>query len=412
MIHNAKVNNLMLHTKIPRALLANPRAEANPAKVLSDLNAAVTDFRANVDTRISAIEAAVNANLLDSAMDRMGAGGSLGPVDASYTEAFNRYFRKGDAEADLKEANAQGHRAQVQAAMSVGDNSSGGYLAPVEWDRKIQKAQTATSPMRRLATVQTTSVGAYTTLWDNNVWGSGWVGEAAARPETTTPSLSSITFGHGEIYAMPAITQRLLDDSGIQIEAWLAGELETEFNKQENIAFLSGNGTNKPFGLLQYIPGGAAATQHPAGTLGITPTGNATTIPNTDVLIDFFYSLTSPYRQNATWLMNSQTAATVSKFKDVDGNYIWREGLLVGQPASLLGRPVEIDEGMPSIGAGNYAIAFGDFKAGYLINDRLGTRILRDPYSNKPYVLFYSTKRVGAGVLDPNAIRLLKIAVS
>jgi HK97 family phage major capsid protein len=403
---------MMINTKFPRALLANPRAESDPAKILASINSAVSDMRSNVDSRIDAIEAAVNASMADAAMRDIGTNATLGPIDASYSESFGRYFRKGDAEDDLKRANSEGHRAQVQAAMSVGDNSSGGYLAPVEWDRKIQKAQAVTSPMRRIATVQTTSVGAYTTLWNNNVWGSGWVGEAAARPETTTPGMSSITFGHGEIYAMPAITQRLLDDSGIQIESWLAGELETEFNKQENIAFLSGNGTNKPFGLLQYIPGGAAASQHPAGTLGITPTGAASTIPNTDILIDFFYALTAPYRQNATWLMNSQTAATVSKFKDVDGNYIWREGLIAGQPASLLGRPVEIDEGMPSIGAGNYAIAFGDFKAGYLINDRIGTRILRDPYSNKPYVLFYATKRVGAGVLDPNAIRLLKIAVS
>lgn len=393
-------------------MLGNPRAEADPAKILASITAAVTDMRANVDTRIDAIEAALNANMSDAAIRDMGGNGTLGPIDASYSESFGRYFRKGDAEDDLKRANAEGHRAQVQAAMSVGDNSSGGYLAPVEWDRKIQKRQLDTSPMRRLATVQTTSVGAYSTIWNNDAWGSGWVGETAARPGTSTPSMSSVTFGTGEIYAMPAITQRLLDDSGIQIESWLAGELEMEFNRQEGVAFLSGSGVNKPFGLLSYVPGGAGETQHPAGTLGIAVSGNATTIPTTDILIDFMYSLTAPYRQNATWLMNSLTAATISKFKDGDGNYIWREGLLVGQPATLLGRPVEIDEGMPSIGAGAFPIAFGDFKTGYLINDRLGTRVLRDPYTAKPYVLYYCTKRVGGGVLDPYAIRLLKIAAS
>ena len=138
--------------------------------------------------------------------------------------------------------------------------------------------------------------------------------------------------------------------------------------------------------------------------------GHATTIPTTDVLVDFAYSLTAPYRSGATWLMNSTTAATIAKMKDGQGNYIWREGLIAGQPATLLGYPVEIDEGMPSIGAGALPIAFGNFARGYLINDRLGIRTTRDPYTNKPFVFFYTTKRVGAGVLDPNAIRLLKIS--
>ena len=168
---------------------------------------------------------------------------------------------------------------------------------------------------------------------------------------------------------------------------------------------------NKPYGLLAYAPGGVAAALHPAGALGVTNSGHATTIPNTDILITFAYALSSAYRQNATWLMNSTTAATIAKMKDGQGNYIWREGFMAGQPATLLGYPVEIDEGMPAIGADAFAVAFGDFRAGYLINDRFGTRILRDPFTNKPFVQFYATKRVGAGVLDPNAIRLLKIAV-
>jgi HK97 family phage major capsid protein len=235
-------------------------------------------------------------------------------------------------------------------------------------------------------------------------WGSGWVGETAARPITTSSSLAPIVFATGEIYAMPAATQRLLDDSAINVEQWLVQSIEKEFNRQEGIAFLSGDGVNKPAGLLTYAAGGVNAATHPGGAITV-----ATAAITVDSLIDFMYGLAAPYRQNATWLMSSLTAAFLSKMKDADGNLIWRESLIVGQPSTLLGRPVEIDEGMPGPVAGAAAIAFGDFKAGYVINDRVGTRILRDPFTNKPYVNFYTTKRVGGGVLDPNAIRVLKL---
>ena len=296
--------------------------------------------------------------------------------------------------------------------MSVGTADAGGYLAPVEWDRKIGQALIATSPMRRLATVQTTTVGAYTTIWSDRVWGTGWVGETASRPETTTPGFDPVEFASGEIYANPAITQRLLDDADFNVEQWLTEQIDVEFGAQESIAFLSGNGTNKPRGFLTYVTGGASAGVHPGGNLTVVPSGDASSIVGTDPLMTFAYSLPAPYRQNATWLMNSTTAMHIARVKDGDGNYIWRESLMVGQPSTLLGRPVEIDEGMPNIGAGNLPIAFGDFKRGYVINDRMGSRVLRDPYTNKPYVMFYVTKRVGGGVADPNAIRLLKIAAS
>lgn len=288
--------------------------------------------------------------------------------------------------------------------MSVGDNSAGGYLAPVEWDRQILQQQRTTSPMRRIAKVMSTSAGAYTSLWNNDQWGSGWVGETAARPGTTTPSLSPLTFASGEIYANAAITQRLLDDAQLNVESWLAEAVGAEFNKQEGIAFLSGDGVNKPAGLLTFAEGGANENSHPGGAVAVFETAIGV-----DGLIDFMYGLGAPYRQNATWLMSSLTAATIAKMKDADGNLIWRESLIVGQPSTLLGRPVEIDEGMPAPTAASLPIAFGDFKAGYVINDRLGTRILRDPYTNKPFVMFYCTKRVGGGLLDPNAIRLLKL---
>lgn len=397
-------------TNIPAALTRTgsrvfAAANDSPEVLFGKLNAAMTghidrhnEQMTNLEAALQAVQAQVNG----------GAGGSpshILPVEPDYTRAFASYFRKGNGEDVLKTANASGERATVHAAMSVGDNSSGGYLAPVEWDRGLLERQRATSPLRRLASVQTTSVGAFTTMWNNDAWGSGWVGEVAGRPITTTASLAPITFESGEIYAMPTATQRILDDAAINVESWLAQSVEREFNRQESIAFLSGDGVNKPSGLLTYAVGGAKAAAHPGGPVDVLTA--AITI---DTLTDFLYGLGAPYRQNATWLMSSLTAAFIAKLKDADGRPVWRESLIVGQPATLLGRPVEIDEGMPGPIAGNLAIAFGDFKAGYLINDRLGTRILRDPYTNKPYVNFYVTKRVGAGLLDPFAIRLLRVA--
>lgn len=270
----------------------------------------------------------------------------------------------------------------------------------------MSSMQRSVDSMRRLAKVVPTSVGAFSTLWNNDQWGSGWVGETAARPQTSNASLSPITFASGEIYAMPAATQRILDDAAINVEAWLRDSVRIEFSRQESIAFLSGDGVNKPMGLLQYVTGGAADGAHPGGNLTVVDTSIAV-----DDLIDAAYSLPSPYRANSSWLMSSLTAAEIAKLKDANGQLIWKESLITGQPATLLGRPVEIDEGMPGPEAGNLAIAFGDFNAGYLINDRIGIRVLRDPYTNKPYTLFYTTKRVGAGVLSPHAIRLLRIPV-
>ena len=357
---------------------------------------------------MSTVEAEINDLVRRDAAAGLALGDRGIPQDPEYSQTFASYIRTGQGAEDLRNANADGFRAQVQAAMSVGTSSDGGYLAPVEWDRQVRKAQTLVSPMRRLATVITTGVGAFSTVWSDNAWGSGWVGETGARPATANPTLNTLEFASGEIYANVAITQRLLDDAALNLELWLATEISEEFNKQEGIAFLSGNGTNKPFGLLSYVTGGAAAGRHPGGNLSVDQTAGSGALVGDD-LVTFSYQLPSPYRQGATWLMNSTTAAAIAKLKDTTGAYIWREGLMVGEPATLLGYPVEIDEGMPAIAASALPIAFGNFKAGYLINDRLGLRTLRDPYTNKPYVNFYSTRRVGAGVLDPNAIRLLKI---
>jgi HK97 family phage major capsid protein len=383
----------------------------DPNALFNQLSTAVAGLRTNVENALTEDREQI-ANLaaaMDAIQQKIGGGigpigGAISPPEPDYSRAFAAYTRTGGSFDTLQEANASGERAQVHAAMSVGSGSDGGVLAPVEWDRRLHERQRATSPMRRLATVQVTGIGAFTTLWNNDQWGSGWVGETAARPQTTTASLVPVPFAAGEIYANAAATQRLLDDAAINVDNWLITSLDREFTRQENVAFLGGDGINKPAGLLTYAPGGVNAATHPGGALTV-----AEGAVSYDGLVDFLYGLDAPYRQNATWLMSSLTAAAIAKLKDDNGQPIWREGLIVGQPATLLGRPVEIDEGMPPPVAGNICVAFGDFRAGYLINDRLGTRVLRDPYTNKPFVMFYATKRVGAGVLDPHAIRLLRL---
>jgi HK97 family phage major capsid protein len=394
--------------------------------VLAELQEGFEDFKSTHAGRLGKVEATVE-NLgkgVQAAIDDISAriaAGTLGssvlsdgiaPPDPEYSTTYASWFRSGQREDELRAQNSTGHRAAVQAAMSVGSDSNGGYLAPVEWDRRVTKALSAVSPLRRIANVIPTTVRAYSTLWNDGAWGSGWVGETASRPNTGNAELKSLTFASGEIYANPAVTQQLLDDADFAIERWLADEVADTFNAQESIAFLSGNGINKPNGLLTYVTGGANAATHPGGTLTVVPSGAASALGNSDSLVDFVYGLAAPYRQNARWLMNSMTAAAIAKIKDGQGNYLWRETYVAGQPATLLGYPVEIDENMPNIAAGALPIAFGDFKRGYVINDRVGTRLLRDPYTNKPFVNFYVTKRVGGGVFDINAVRLMKIAAS
>lgn len=400
----------------PRAIAGRVFGNSDPAAMIAQIKAAVVDMKSNYDKRFGEIEETFNESAVQfAALGLNGGGGSSTlPVDREYTGHFASYARRGagDAEAALKAANGEGERAAIHAAMSVGDNSSGGYLAPVEWDRQLHRVQRALSPIRRIAKVVTSGRAAYSTLWSDDLWGSGWVGETAVRPATQTASLQPLIFPAGEIYAMPAATQRLLDDGAINVEEWLAENLGDEFSRQEGIAFVSGDGVNKPMGFLRYATGDIAAAAHPGGAVALTPSGASDKIAGPDQLIDMKYALGAPYRQNATWVMNSSTAAIIAKMKDGQGNYIWREGLIADEPARLLGRPVEIDENMPSIAGGAIPVAFGDFARGYLVNDRVATRILRDPYSNKPFVLFYATKRVGGGLLDPKAIRLLKIAVS
>jgi HK97 family phage major capsid protein len=216
-----------------------------------------------------------------------------------------------------------------------------------------------------------------------------------------------------ELYAMPAATQALLDDAAVDIESWIASEVDIAFGEQEGTAFVSGNGTNRPKGFLAYT--NVANASWSWGNIGYLATGVsggfAASGPG-DILIDAAYALKAGHRQNAHYIMNRTTQAAIRKFKDAQGNYLWQAPSAVGQPATLMGFPVAEAEDMPDIGSNTFSIAVGDFRAGYLVVDRMGVRVLRDPYSAKPYVLFYTTKRVGGGVQNFEAIKLVKFGVS
>lgn len=344
--------------------------------------------------------------LLKKARPALGSsqGRELSPEAEEHKAAFDAYVRRGD-EAGLRELEAK--------AFSATAGADGGYLVPPETDNEIGRRVSVVSPMRALSTVRTVSTAVLKKPFATAGLSTGWVAETAARPQTATPQLAELSFPTMELYAMPAATQALLDDAAVDIEAWIAGEVDIVFAEQEGDAFIRGDGVNKPKGFLTYTA--VAENTWTWGNLGYVATGAAgawkTTGPS-DTLVDVIYALKAGHRQNGTFMMNRKTQSDVRKFKDADGNYLWRPPASAGQPASLMGFPIAEAEEMPDVGANALAVAFGDFRAGYLVVDRAGVRILRDPYSAKPYVLFYTTKRVGGGVQNFEAIKLVKFTAS
>ncbi|MGP9811886.1 phage major capsid protein [Rhodopseudomonas sp. NSM] len=321
-----------------------------------------------------------------------------------HKSAFEAYVRSGDA-APL--------RAIETKALSVGSNPDGGYLVPVELEHAIASRLSSISPIRSLASVREISGSVYKKPFMTTGPATGWVGETDVRTQTASPVLDALSFPAMELYAMPAATATLLDDSAVNIDEWIAAEVELTFAVQEGAAFVNGDGVNKPKGFL------AAPTVANAswswGSLGTIATGAAGAFPEddpSDVLVDLIYALKAGYRQNGAFVMNRKTQATIRKFKDASGSYLWQPPAQAGGRASLMTFPLIEAEDMPDVAANSLSVAFGDFRRGYLVVDRLGVRVLRDPYSAKPYVLFYTTKRVGGGVQDFDAIKLLKFAAS
>lgn len=361
-----------------------------------------TDKLEKINAALDELQNAVDEQAKINAAAKLGDGAVIGDIkaDPGYTAAFKAFMRKGDRAGT-----------DVFAAMEKTSDADGGYLAPVEWDRTLGEKLKQISPMRRESRVISISGAGFKRLYPDRNLGSGWVSETASRPATTTPQIGSLTFETGELYANPAISQQLLDDAAVDLGEWLASEVDTEFAKQEGIAFLSGDGVDKPFGILTYVEGAANAAKHPYGAIKTVNSGAAAAFTG-DGIIDLMYDLESEYAANAKFYTNRGSLRGIRKLKDGQQNYLWQPSYSAGEPQTVNGAPVVEMPGMPDVAADGIVALYGDMEATYLVVDRLGIRVLRDPFTNKPFVHFYSTKRVGGGVHDPQPMRALKIAAN
>ena len=323
---------------------------------------------------------------------------------APHAKAFEAYLRSGDDDA-LRGLGVEGK------AMSTAVVGDGGYLVDPQTSETIRSVLDSTASIRSVANVVNVEGGSYDVLVDRGELGAGWSSEAGPQAETATPTFERVAIRLHELSAMPKASQRLLDDAAFDIDAWLAGRIAEKFTMAEAAAFITGDGDGKPRGFLEHPRVANAAWSW--GSLGYVPSGASGDFNGSiDSVIDLVYALPAPYRANAVFVMNSRTAGAVRKFKDAEGRFVWADGLAAGQPARLLGYPVVIAEDMPNMAADAPAIAFGDFSAGYTVAERPDVRVLRDPFSAKPNVLFYATKRVGGDVTDFAAIKVLRFSAS
>ncbi|WP_279477816.1 phage major capsid protein [Aureimonas sp. SK2] len=396
------------------------------AEALNDLMGAFEAFREANEERVAKLEKRMSADVLigekadriSKAMDEherrlerlvlkgmrppAGGGETASGEPSEHRSAFEAYVRGGD-ETRL--------RRLEEKAMSGLVGADGGFLVPAETETEIGRRLAAVSPIRGIASVRTVSSAVLRKPFAVNGAQTGWVGQTDARPQTSAPELAELSFPTMELYAMPAATNALLDDAAVNIDAWIGEEVEQAFAAQEGAAFVTGDGVSKPKGFMTYPT--VEETAFAWGSVGTVSTGaNGGFLAGAagDALIDLIYALKAGYRQNASFVMNRRTQSAVRKLKDGDGNYLWAPPSAVGARATLMGFPVVEAEAMPDIETGAKAIAFGDFGRFYLVVDRQGVRVLRDPYSAKPYVLFYTTKRVGGGIQDFDAAKLLNFA--
>ncbi len=355
----------------------------------------VKELRGDVDavkTRLDRVAQAANRNVVRPALS-----GDTGAASAEVKGFVDGYLRRGNS-AEIK-------------SISGRTPSEGGYAVPREIDAMIARALVEISPIRAIAQVVQTGSADYRKLVTTGGVASGWVSETASRPETATPDFHEVAPATGELYANPAASQAMLDDAAFDLESWLASEIAMEFARAEGAAFVNGSGIDQPTGFLNAPVSEDFDGDRAFGALQYIGSGDASGFDGEPEarLIDLVHTMKAGHRQGASFVMNSGTLATVRKLKTTDGAFLWQPGLTLGQPDRLLGYPVIEAEDMPDIGAGAFPIAFGNFRHGYLIAERSATQILRDPFTNKPFVHFYATKRVGGGVLDANAIKLLKI---
>lgn len=389
-----KVENDNRLKEVEKNGTADPLLESKVNKMNAEISSLVKE-----KDRLDQIEAKLNRGDFAGG----GAGEQADKDKVAHAKGFNAYFRKGK-EGGLREL-------EVSAKLTTQIDEDGGFIVPEEMDTQIERVLGTMSSMRRLARVQQVGSATYKKLVNVGGANSGWVGEEESRAGTNTPKLKGLEYPTKELYAEPATTQQMLEDSMLDVASWLAEEVGIEFSEQEGSAFINGDGIAKPRGILSYD--NVANSAYEWGKIGLINSGAAggfAASDPSDRLIDLVHSLKSGYRMNAAWLMNDLTLAEIRKFKDSQGNYLWRPGILEGAHDTLLGKRIEIDDNMPDIAANSLSIAFGDMRRAYIITDRRGSRVLRDDLTSKPNVKFYTTKRVGGGIQNFEALKLMKIA--
>lgn len=374
------------------------RSESERKEMLEKVNAAIAEAEA----------AKKAAELASQKAGRLSVGADAGvdPAKAEHKKAFNAFVRKG-VETGLKELE--------QKAVQLAVNADGGFALPEEIAADVQARLVDISPVRAAATVVTVSTSDYKRLVDIRGTASGWVGETAARTATNTAQLAERAAFMGEVYANPQVTQQALDDIFFNVEQWVAESVAVEFARAEGAAFVSGDGTNKPKGFLNYTTAATADASRADATLQHIATGVSGDFAASnkgDVLINLVYALKAGHRAGAVFMVNKALLGEIRGFKETSGQYLWQPGLAAGQPSTILGYPVIEAEDMPAKAANSLSIAFGNFRNGYCVVDRVGIRTLRDPFSNKPYVGFYTTKRVGGMLLDSEAIKVVKFSTT
>lgn len=378
-------------------LAANPADEVKTA--LAGFMTEITDRITKQDERLTMLDR--KATHL-----RRPALAQSAELDAPHQKAFEAYVRTGDDDA------LRGLQLE-EKALSTAVAADGGYLVDPETASTIQSVMNSTASIRQIANVVNVEATAFDVLVDRTDVGAGWASETAASVETDTPVLERISIPLHELSALPKVSQRLLDDSAFDIDAWLADRIADKFARSEAAAFVGGDASDKPRGFLNHSK--VDNDSWSWGNLGYVATTEDGDFDNTnpaDAIVELIYALGAQYRANGTFVMNSKTVGMVRKIKDADGRFLWTDGMGQGDVARLMGYPVLIAEDMPDIASDSYSIAFGDFRAGYTIAERRDLRVLRDPFSAKPNVLFYATKRVGGDVSDFAAIKLLKFGIS
>ena len=353
---------------------------------------------ARLEAKLAQLEEAKSA--LEAKLNRPGNPGNPDPEKEEYRKSFDDWLRKG-ADGGLS-----------AKTVNTGSDADGGYAVPEIVNMNVYNLLRSAVPMRGVCSVISIGSNNYSQLVGTHGATGGWVGESDARSATNTPKLERVSAVMGEVYANPQATQASLDDMYFDVEGWLGSEIAEEFAIMENAAFTNGNGTNKPKGLFAYPTAATKDGTRPFGTLQFIKSGAAGAFPASpgDLLIDLVTAVKTGHLANARFMFNRLTQAAIRKFKDADGNYLWQPGLQAGVPGLLLGYPVAVNDDMPDIAADSLSVAFGNFAAAYTIVDRIGIRMLRDPYTNKPMVGFYSTKRVGGFLKDSEAVKLLKFS--